>query len=280
MKNVLIPTDFSANSLNACTYALEFFKNQTCNFHFLHVVRHASPQEREILETPSTDVVEKVHLKPIIEKLQKIVNGIRATNNNEKHRLFTLVDYDYLVDAVRKHISEKNIDFIVMGTRGASGIPKMLVGSNTADIITKVKCTTLVIPENATFKTPKAIVFPSDFSSLYTVQNLEPLLEIAERYNATIKALYVKNNKNEPLSNQQETNQAYFIDCFPKNELSFHYLSNKYLGKGIEFFTKSREIDIVAMIAKNLNYFHQILFQPSIEDVTYQTNLPFLILHE
>ena len=280
MKNVLIPTDFSKNSLNAVEYALNFFENLTCNFYFLHVVRREDLDGGEALVLSSTDVVEKVYLNPSIKKLKNIVQKLRITNNNKKHRLFTLIDCDYFVDSVRKHINEKQIDFIVMGTRGASGIKKMLVGSNTADVITKVKCTTLVIPENAKFKIPKEIVFPSDFSSSYAVESLDPLLEILKRFNSKIGILYVKNKKNEQLTYQQITNREFLIDYFSETELSFHYSTNKYLGDGIECFTNSREIQIITMVAKNLNYFHQILFRPTVEEVTYQTELPFLILHE
>ena len=75
-------------------------------------------------------------------------------------------------------------------------------------------------------------------------------------------------------------NREYLIDCFSETKWSIHYLANKYLGDGIERFTNSRDMHMIVMIAKNLNYFHQILVRPTVEEVTYQTDLPFLILHE
>ena len=280
MKNVLIPTDFSNNSLNAFEFALNFFKDETINFHFLHVVIPENFESQQTQYFSSVNVLEKVDLKPSIKKLQSIVKKIRTANNNINYRFFTLVDHGYFVDTVRKQISEKQIDIIVMGTKGSSKIKNMLIGSNTADIITKVKCTTLVIPENAKFKIPKQIVFPSDFSTSYSVQNLEPLLEIIERYNSSLIALYLNNNKNEPIYSQQEINREYFIDCFHENELSFHYISDKHLDEGIDTFNNSREISMIAMMAKKLNFFNQILFKPNIKEVTYHTDIPFLILHE
>lgn len=280
MKNVLIPTDFSNNSLNAFEFALNFFKGEPCNFHFLHVVIPENFESQQSHYFSSPTVLEKVDLKPSIKKLQGIVNKIRIANNNTNYRFFSLVDYGYFVDTVRKQIIEKQIDMIVMGTKGSSDIKKMLIGSNTTDIITKVKCTTLVVPENAVFKIPKQIVFPSDFSTSYSVQNLEPLLEIIEKYNSSLVALYVNNNNCEPIYSQQETNKDYFIDCFHENNLSFHCLPNKKLALGIDTFNNSREIDMIAMTAKKLNFCDQILFKPNTEEVTYHTDIPFLILHE
>lgn len=280
MKNVLIPTDFSKNSLNACDYALQFFKNQTCNFHFLHVVKRNGFSNYDSIHFSNTGIAEKVNLKPVTQKLQNTVQEIRIKNNNEKHRFFTLVDHDYFVDAVRKQIHEKGIDLIVMGTKGSSEINKTPVGSNTTDIITKVKCTTLIIPENSKFKPPKDIVFPSDFTTSYSVQNFEPLLEILERYEASLHALYVNHTKEEPLLTQQEINRAYFADCFHDINVNFHHLSDKPFDKGIHSFTNDKSIDMIALKAKKLNVFHQIFFRPNVEASAYQTNIPFLILHE
>lgn len=280
MKNVLIPIDFSNNSLNACDYALQFFKNETCNFHFLHVVKTENQTEEETFWSASSDVVEKVSLTPLITKIQNLIAKIRATNNNKNHRFFTLAEKGSFVNAVRKQIDDKHIDFIVMGTTGTSGGKKMLIGSNATDIITKVKCTTLVIPENADYKTPKEIVFPSDFSTPYSFQNLEPLLEILETHNSSLNALYLNSKNNQALNTQQEINRAYFIDCFHENKLSFYNVTNGNLFKGIDSLIESCKINLIALMAKNLNFFHQLLIKPSIEKVTFQTNVPFLILHE
>ena len=280
MKNVLIPTDFSNNSLNAFEFARNFLKDEICNFHFLHVVIPENFEFQQTQYLSSVNVLERVDLKPSIKKLHSIVKKIRIANNNENHRFFNLVDHGYFVDTVRKQLDEKLIDMIVMGTKGSSEIRKMLIGSNATDIITKVKCTTLVIPENAKFKVPKEIVFPSDFSSSYSVQNLEPLLEIIERYNASLIALYVKNSSCEPIYSQQEINREYFMDCFHGNKLSFHYLTDKQLDEGINTFNSSRKINMIAMMAKKLNFFHQILFKANTEEITYHTDIPFLILHE
>lgn len=280
MKNVLIPTDFSKGSWNAINYALRFFENTSCNFYFLHVVRQVSLNGGETVVIPTTDVIDKVYLKPPIKKLQNIITKIKATSYNQKHRLFALTDYDYFVDSIRKHVKEKKIDFIVMGTKGAAGIKKLLIGSNTADIITKVKCATLVIPEKAKFKVPDEIAFPTDFSMFYPIDSLHPLLEILGRYNSAIRVLHVKNKKTEQLSFEQIANREFLKDYFISNSLSFHYLTNRHLDDAIECFVNSRDIQMIVMVAKNLNYFQQILFKPAVEEVTYHTEIPFLVLHE
>lgn len=280
MKNILIPTDFSDNSFNAIEFALNFFKNQACNFHFLHVVITENNYFEQTDYLSTVHVLEQVDLKPSIKKIQSLVKKIKIANPNENHHYYALVDHGYFVDTVRKQIDDKQIDMIVMGTKGSSEMKNMLIGSNSTDIITKVKCTTMVIPENAKFTSPKKIVFPSDFSSPYSVQNLQPLLNILERFHASLITLYIKNEQNGLIYSQQEMNKEYFIDCIHDNKLKFYYLTENQLDEGIDTFNKKRQINMIAMMAKKLNLFHQILFKPNVEEVTYHRDIPFLILHE
>ena len=65
-----------------------------------------------------------------------------------------------------------------MGTKGASGLEKIILEAIQADVITKVKCNTLAIPENAEFITPKEIAFPTDFSLSDNLQVLQPISDI------------------------------------------------------------------------------------------------------
>ena len=195
MKSILIPTDFSKNSWNAIEYALEFFKDLKCNMYLLHVDTTTDFSGGEVTPYPSQEVINKVYLQPSKERLQKLVQKIKSSTTHIKHHFFTLTDYNYFIDSIRNQVEEKHIDFIVMGTKGASGIKKLLIGSNTADIITKVACTTLVIPENSKFKTLKEIAFPTDFSLFYSIDTLKPLTKILEMHRSSIRMLYVSNKK-------------------------------------------------------------------------------------
>ena len=48
----------------------------------------------------------------------------------------------------------------------------------------------------------------------------------------------------------------------------------------MQCFVESRNVDVIAMVAKNLNYFQQILFHTKVEEISYHTDIPFLVLHE
>jgi len=280
MKSILLPTDFSENSWNAIQYALSFFENSICHFFILHVNRlgNIASVDTSYITTPET--IEDVQTKLAKKKLRELLKRIsKELPHNKKHKFYTITDYNFFIESIRNHVQEKNIDMIVIGTKGASGLKKFIVGSNTGDIITKVPCTTLVVPENAKFKSIKEIAFPTDLSILYHIQTLQPISEILETFPSFLRILHI-NKKEKDLNTDQIKYKELLEDYFFNNNYSFHFLTNDNIEDAVQCFVQSRDIDIIAMVAKNLNYFQRILFSPTVKEISYHTDVPFLVLHE
>jgi len=279
MKNILLPTDFSSNSWNAIQYALEFLQKKKCNFFLLHVTTITDYANGDTPIIPMSESIEKALLAESKIELQKLLKKIKNQYNNKKHNLFVLTSVDYFIDAVRNHIEERDIELIVMGTKGASGIKKIIIGSNSGDIITKVKCPVLVVPEKAIFKMPQEIAFPTDYNLFYQTKILSGISELAKMYDAAIRILHVA-KKDEKLTNYQKENKEYLHSFFMDEKHSFHKVTNRKIEAGVQCFVESRNIDLIVMIAKNLNLFQQILFKPTVEEISYHTEIPFLVIHE
>lgn len=280
MKNILLPTDYSENSWNAIKYALNFYREQECIFYILHVNRLSNVVTNDTPFIPTQDVIEDVYTKPAKKQLRKLLKKIlKQFPNNDNHRFYTLTDYNFFIESIRKNVEEKKIDVIVMGTKGATGLKKLIVGSNTGDVITKVQCTTLVVPENAKYSDPNEIAFPTDFSLFYNIDTLKPITDILDQTKAAVRILHIS-KKNEKLNANQIKNKEILEDYFLDYNHSFHFLSNKKVEDAVQCFVESRDVDMIAMVGKNLNYFQQILFHSRIEEISYHTDVPFLVLHE
>ncbi|MBD0822839.1 universal stress protein [Aestuariibaculum marinum] len=280
MKNILLPTDFSENSWNAIKYAVKFFEDDKCHFYLLHVNRVSDNYMNGSPYIVSDEVLEDVYIKPSKHQLRSFLKRIATElTPNINHKFHTLFEYNFFIDSIRKHVEEKHIDLIVMGTKGSDGLRKIIMGSNTGDVIKKVKCNTLTVPEKATLTNIKEIAFPSDFSLTYNFQILQPLLDILEHNKASLRVLHISKNKTS-LNSEQLKNRELLQDYFSNIESSFHYLTNRKLEDAVQCFIDSRDINMICMVAKNLNYFQQILFHSQIEELSYHLKIPFLVLHE
>ncbi|MFC5048078.1 universal stress protein [Aquimarina hainanensis] len=278
MKNILIPTDFSENSWNAITYALSFLEDQPCNFYIVHV----SPLK--VNGTASLYGIKNIVLENkgdynVAEEQEKLLGRMREYATGKAHRFFMLHEHSFFIEAIRKQVVENEIDLIIMGTKGASGLKEAVIGSNTGDVITKVQCPVLVIPENATYKPPKEIAFPTDFNIYYKNRVLDTITEIITMKDAMLRILHISKKKQE-LTALQHKNQMFLDDSLSKNEHSFHFETHQSIEEGVQRFVEKNSIDMIAMVAKNLNFFQKLLFRPVVENISYHTKIPFLVLHE
>lgn len=279
MKNILIPTDFSENAWNATKYALQLFKNSPCNFYLFHVTLISYSTAGETPLMPSIGVLEESLLKQAKESLLKLMTKAKKTSKNPNHNFFVISNYDFFIDGVKKQIEEKKIDLIVMGTKGASGFSEMIIGSNTGDLITRIKCPTLIIPENTTFKPPKEIAFPTDYNIFYQHKVLSNISKITKLYDANVNIVHVT-KKDEELTDFQLENKEFLNNYFSDEKHSFYKITNSKIEAGIQCFVESRKIDMIIMIAKNLNLFQRVLFKPTVEEISYHTDIPFFVVHE
>jgi nucleotide-binding universal stress UspA family protein len=280
VKNVLLLTDFSENSWNAIVYALHFFEKTSCNFYLFHVTKLNYLLDSDSPYIRTQDFIEDTYNKPSKQQLRKVLKRIlKQFPANKKHKFYTLTDYNFFIEAIKKQIEAKKMDLIVMGTKGATGLQKLIIGSNTADVLRKIHCLTLVIPENAKFTNLREIAFPTDFTLYYNLKTLDPISEILEAYNATLRILHI-HAIGVKLNTDQQENLELLKDYFSENQYTFHFLTAKKVEGAVQCFVESRNINMIAMVAKNLNYFQKILFHSKVEEISYHTDIPFLVLHE
>src|SRR5690606_35650649 len=167
---------------------------------------------------------------------------------------------------------------ILMGTKGASNGAHE-VGRNTFEVITKVKCPVIVIPERAKFRGIKNILFPTDYNCIYKDRVVDTVFETWKLHRANLRIANTK-ARNQKLSPYQIDNQRFLQEFLKEAEHSFHFLENKNIETGVQNFVDTWEIDIIALIAKNLNLLQRLLFRPSVEGITYHREIPFLVIHE
>ncbi len=275
MKHVLIPTDFSDNSWNAIKYALSFYKDRETTFYFLHV----SPlliDDEDLIDNPSASAESE---NTIQDNLARLIERSKEIATKGKHYFDTLHDHLLFVNSIRKHVKDKGIDMIIMGTKGRTDLNESTIGSYTEDVITRVKCNTLIIPEKTKFKDLNEIVFPTDFNILFKNKVLRTISEILTTFKSNLNVLKIS-KKEKSLTTLQKINKESLDDSLEKEQLKFHFVSNSNIENALQSFVENREVDMIAIVAKNLNFSQRILFRPTVARISYHTEIPFLILHE
>lgn len=279
MKKILLPTDFSPNSLNAINYALNLFRDEKCIFYLLNVFRVPYVASQDLAYSNTEFLVNiEAELKVNSEKeLKNLVKDLKSRGNKD-YTFEYISDYSFLSDSVKRIVEEKDIDLIVMGTKGATGAKEIFMGSNTGDIIMRVDRNVLAVPEKVIFDQPKEIAFPTDYEISYDAEDLEYLLNIAKKNKAVIRVLHVQD---DPLTEEQLNNKNNLENLLKDIEHSFHTLTGASFETAVNLFTQSRgNIDMIAIIARHYSFFQRLFFRPKVEELSFHTRIPLLVLHK
>jgi len=278
MKNILVPTDFSENSKNALKYAQVLFGSVECNFYLLYVGTLLDTR-KDVEKQGASTIDSSENTK---QNLSDLVEEVRKHSTNPSHSFYALHEYGFFIPTIKKYLESQDIDLIVMGTKGASGLKEKVVGSNAGDVITKVQCNTLVIPNDVDFSKPEEITFPTDFNLFYSHQILQSMSQMLWLGNGNLRIMNAL-KEGDDLSLEQQRNKDYLLDfmeeTFPKR-YSLHTITNKSVKSAIQCFVESRNIEMMIMVAKNLNFIQQVLFDSTIEKISFHTKIPFFVIHE
>ena len=258
MKNILILTDFSKKSWNSIIYALGLFQKEQCNFLLLNAEnRNYNEIDDDCYnEVDLIQVKNKRDSKRRIEALIAKINTLKLKGN---HTFIPILDENNIVEATRNQIKTKKIDLIIIGANDIPSKGQITRNSISEEIITKVKCSVLVVPEIAVFRRLKEIAFPTDYTNYYEAKLLHYLTSKSGYNNAAVRFLYL-NKLSETLNKEQLWNKETLKDYFADKQHSFHSGTNKNLEESLEQFINEECIDLIVLAAKNLNLLEQILF--------------------
>ncbi len=279
-KNILIPTDFSKNAWNALNYALELYKEEKCTFFLLNAYQIFHLTTDTLLSPdPGNPDYEKAKSQSA-EGLKEIKQKILVEKDNPLHRFQEISTYNTVIDAIRDTAKSKDVEMIIMGTKGENNPAHKIYGSTAVDVMEKVrKCPVLIIPENSTYVTgsKKEIVFATNYQTFYKRRELRELVNTAQLYKAAIRVLHIQHT--QKLTAEQEVNQGMLEDILEDTEHSFHSLVHKDIAEGINSFIASRGSHMLAILNKKHNFFYNLFLQPLVKEIGHDSLVPILVLH-
>ncbi|MBO3098944.1 universal stress protein [Gelidibacter pelagius] len=277
MKNILLPTDFSDNSLNAIRYAIQLFENDQCTFHLFNAYTPVVYDLTYVLLSPAQFGLRDPIRAASQEGLDKLTTELKEEfGTNPNHKFETIARFETLIAGIKELIVERNIDLVVMGTKGATGAKKILFGSNTVQVFREIKFPVLAIPSNFDYVVPKEILFPTDLEVQFSTAQLQVLKAIAKLHSSRINALHVSTGYG--LSDEQDRNKTMLPTFFERMAYEFHDVEDMEIPAAINKFQEEHDIDMLVMVNNKHSFFENLFFKDTINQIGFYLNIPFLVI--
>ena len=277
MRKILIPTDFSKNATNAILFAVNLFKYETTEFYIMHAYQDDIYANESLLTKNNIEAVTVDVSKNSEDQLKITLRDIQAISPNPRHTFYSVSANNILIEEADKIVDDKNIDIIIMGTKGKTNSKKITFGSHTLQLLKYVQCPVLAIPEGYKYTQPKHVLFPTNYLIPYKRRELKLLCEMVSPYRAVIDVLYL--SQTEKLSMRQQDNQNFIEEVLCKNVINFKIENSKHIINSIYKYINKNHVDMLVMVNTRHSFLENILFQSTtIDALSLNLDIPFLAL--
>ena len=149
VKKILVPTDFTKESENAVETARMLAKKFDAEILFLNAI------ELNIGEAVNTSgahanyasfadgIIIQETIKRAEDEMLRLIDVSKFRGIKTSYEIKIGNPFGHIFSTIDEH----NIDFVVMGTKGASGLSEIIIGSNTEKVVRKSKCPVLSVKE-------------------------------------------------------------------------------------------------------------------------------------
>ncbi|WP_302080651.1 universal stress protein [Salinibaculum rarum] len=140
-QNVLVPTDGSDCATAAVEYALSVAAESGATLHALNVV-----DESIVVGSPGATLPSN-YLDSIETMGEEAIGELADKARDRAVAVETAVERGKPAAGIEAYTDDVDIDLVVMGTHGRSGVERFLLGSTTEEVIRTGTCPVLAVPD-------------------------------------------------------------------------------------------------------------------------------------
>lgn len=276
MKHILLPTDFSENSMNAMDYAMELFKGEDCHFYLLNVQKSSGYITDDLLAAGTNGSIYSAVVNDNKKQLNTLLDTYKLKYPERNFQWHSLFDYDGFVEAINQVINSKKIDLIIMGTNGETGAKETLFGSNTLHVVRGVNCPVLIIPEGYIFEPISSILFSTTNCKELKQKAVEILKYLTKKNDSLLHILNIQQDRNEP----GHKNDDYLSNALENLSYKNYTMKGIPVPFAIEGFEQLIPVQMNVMFVPKESFLDRFLFGSDTNRIRYRSNIPLLFLHK
>lgn len=260
----MIPVDFSNSSKNATQYAAGMAAQVGAELNLVHVLN---------INSTSTTLM---NWKKLEDQM------IKSADDGARELIATIdqpvkVDFNRSVghpfhDVIRRYAKDHHEDIVVMGTHGASGIRKALMGSNAASVINHASVPVLAIPSDSKFNGINHILYATTMVNLE--DEVKTVAKFARQFDARITIAHVseKDSGKRDYSNLVSilSRMAHY------DKIDFTVVEGSDVEEGLRRAVDEQNPDVIVMFTHELSLYEKLLGKGITRNVAFGTTIPLL----
>lgn len=267
MKTILVPTDLSSNANNALAFADTIAKSQKAKIVLLYVYVPTVGKYNTISGLIAEEIV--AAKKQALKKMEKIADKYISGKYS------IAIEVHDPVDTILAEANKIKADLIIMGTHGATGLKKVLFGSNTAKVIAQAKTPVLAIPQRYRAQKIKKVICTSDLNGLgKEIKAISPLTKAFKVKTEVVFMQYVKDasanatDKFKTIAKKEKFKNVSFVEKKVSESVKLVDSIRNYVNKD--------KATLFAIFPEEKSFAEKWIFGSKTEQLAYGLKVPML----
>jgi nucleotide-binding universal stress UspA family protein len=284
VRKIIVPTDFSQGSENACYYAVHLANKLQAEIKLLHVfespIGEVHVKETATFEAYSANLyteAEKRARSEIVAVTQRVNDYMQAQGiKGVKVHAATVIGN--IIWRIKNISSQYNPDFVVLGSVGWKKSSESVLSGVANEIIRGLRIPVFAVPgpiKEQDFEKLN-ILYATDFNEK-DYNSLDQMLEILEPFRKKVTCIHIDTEQNPAKEERMDELNDFLCREYIEHEISCQLIEDDDVYGGIKDFADRNSINLLSFTTQKHSIFEK-LFKPNLfNKILQEANLPILI---
>jgi len=276
MKRILIPVDFSKDSVNAVKYGISMANKLEADVRLIHV----KTGDNYAPEFAGNEMMFRINDQLEIW-MKELLDAVKSTYYVNRGKIDWKIRKGNVVNEITNQAKYDDTSLIVVASHGISGFQDKLIGSNAYRLVANSPCPVIVVRHGVEYEADiSRIVVPVDFEKECS-KKVPVVAGLANVYKAKINLVGLRDSSFSHVLVRIKT-QMNLIERFISNhadlEIEKSVLSGRNLSRQLREYAEEIDADLIAIrIHHSTNPFSNI-FRPFANDMVNYSSIPVLVI--
>ena len=281
MKTILIPTDFSENSVHAAEYGYYLAQQVKANVLLCNAIIVPAEMPQTGLVVWQADEYDLIKEESDLELsiLKTRLSGME-TSFFHNPEIKVVNKSGTVVDVVNTIYMEHKTEMIVIGSHTKSGLSSFVLGSHTNKLIDDAAGPVLIVPPTAPLKPITNIAFATDFNRIdEDLHYIYKLIHLAKALKAKILLTHIYNDKKES-PGFIESIERFILELSNKADypnIYYRLVKNSNPEDGLQWLCEQSHVDMMVMVHRHHNFLDSLLTGSHTHKMAHQIKVPLLV---
>jgi len=284
VRRIIVPTDFSPGSENACYYAIHLAQKIQAEIKLLHVyenpiadvkVKKSATYEDYVEQTlKATEKKAKADIVTFTHKMKAYLE----TQKIKDVKIHSSIVMGNILEKIKGISKIYKPDVVVLGTVGRKEESKSVLMGVANEIISGLEIPAYAIPGPCTsgdFEKVN-ILYATDFNEK-DHHSLDQLLKIVEPFDKRVTCIHIDTAHNPAKKERMDELNVFLKKDYSQHEIYCQLIADEDVYHGIKDFADRNRINLLSFTVQKRGIFDK-LFKPNLfKKILQESNLPILL---